>query len=180
VAGSARSVHGFNLYEAIHACREHLIGYGGHYAAAGVTLLPENVDAFTLKFEEVVAATIMPDLLIPEQLIDAEVRFPLLTTSFYNILKQMEPFGPENPRPVFITRGVTEHAYSKIVKEQHIRFSVQQDDVWINGIGFNMADKFHLLQQQKPVDIVYTLDENEWNNEKRLQLKVIDFRPSEC
>ncbi len=180
VAGSARSVHGFNLYEAIHACREHLIGYGGHYAAAGLTLLPEKVDAFILMFEEVVSSTILPDLLIPELTIDAEARFPLLTASFYNILRQMEPFGPDNLRPVFISRNISQHMYSKVVKEQHIRFSLQQDDVWMNGIGFNMADKFPLLQMQKPIDIVYSLDENEWNNEKRLQLKVIDFRLSGC
>ena len=180
VSGSARSIHGFNLYEAIHACREHLVGYGGHYAAAGVTLLPENVDAFSSKFEEVVSSTIKPDMLVPELTIDAEVGFSLLTASFYNILCQMEPFGPDNLRPVFITRNISQHAYSKIVKGHHIRFSLQQDNVSIQGIGFNMAHKFDLLQGLKPVDVVYTLDENEWNNEKRLQLKVIDFRLSEC
>jgi len=179
VAGSARSVHGFNLYEAIHACREHLIGYGGHFAAAGMTLLPEQVQPFMDKFEQVVSSTILPELLVPEILIDAEVQLKDLKPSFYNIMLQMEPFGPENLRPVFIVRNVRETGWSRILKEQHVRFCVQQDHITFNGIGFNMASKFHLLQMKKPVDLVFTLDENEWNNQKMLQLKVIDFRLSE-
>jgi len=179
VAGSARSVSGFNLYEAIHACREHLIGYGGHFAAAGMTMLPECVEPFSNKFEETVAALIEPHLLIPEIVIDAEVGFSNLTRSFYNIICQMEPFGPENMRPVFITRNVLDTGYSKIVKEQHIKFVVKQDNYVFKGIGFNMADKFYLLQLNKPLDIVYTLDENEWNGEKHIQIKVIDMRVSE-
>ncbi|MDQ6756482.1 MAG: single-stranded-DNA-specific exonuclease RecJ [Bacteroidota bacterium] len=179
VAGSARSVSGFNLYEAIHACREHLIGYGGHFAAAGLSMHPENVDAFSNTFEQIVEATIEPHLLTPEIIIDTEINFRNLTKSFYNIVKQMEPFGPENMRPVFITKNVFDTSYSKIVKEQHIRFVVKQDNIIFTGIGFNMADKFYLFQLNKPLDIVYTLDENEWNGEIHLQLKVIDLRLSE-
>ena len=179
VSGSARSVVGFNLYEAIHACKEHLIGYGGHFAAAGLTMLPGNVEAFSNRFEEVVDSIIEPHLLIPEIIIDAEVNFKNLTTGFYNITCQMEPFGPQNMRPVFITKNVYDTSWSKIVKEQHVRFVVKQDNITFTGIGFNMADKFHLLQMKKALDIVYTLDENEWNGEKLLQLKVIDIRLSE-
>ena len=179
VAGSARSVTGFNLYEAIHASREHLIGYGGHFAAAGLTMLPANVEAFSNSFEQIVASTIEPHLLIPEIIIDAEVRFKNLTKSFYNIITQMEPFGPENMRPVFISKNISDTSWSKIVKEQHVRFIVKQDKIIFTGIGFNMADKFYLLQMNKPFDIVYTLDENEWNGETHLQLKVIDIRLSE-
>lgn len=175
VAGSARSVAGFNLYEAIHACREHLIGYGGHFAAAGMTLLPENVGAFCNKFEEIVSSTITDDLLMPEIIVDAEIRFTELTISFYNILTQMEPFGPLNMRPVFIARGALETGYSKIVKEQHIRFVLKQDNAVLTGIGFNMAEKFYMLQKEAPVDIIFTLDINEWNGIKSLQMKVIDF-----
>jgi single-stranded-DNA-specific exonuclease len=178
VAGSARSVTGFNLYEAIHACREHLLGYGGHFAAAGMTLLPDQVESFSLKFEEIVSSTIDPHLLIPEIIIDASVRFKDLTNSFYNILEQMEPFGPENMRPVFIARNVMDSGYSKIAKEAHIKFSLKQDNILFTGIGFNMADKFQLLKS-KPVDIIFSLDENEWNGEKNLQLKVIDLREAE-
>ncbi len=178
-AGSARSVPGFNLYEAIHACREYLLGYGGHFAAAGMSLLPENVEAFANKFEAVVSATIEDHLLIPEIIIDTEILFSNLNQSFYNIICQMEPFGPENMRPVFIAKKVTDTGYSKIVKDLHIRFIIKQDNFTFTGIGFNMAEKFHLLQMQKPVDIVFTIDENEWNGNTTLQLKVIDLQLSE-
>lgn len=176
-AGSARSVPGFNLYEAVHACREYLLGYGGHFAAAGLSLLPENVEAFSTKFEEVVSTTIPPDLLIPEIIIDTEISFASLNQSFYQIICQMEPFGPENMRPVFIAKKVVDTGYSKIVKEEHIRFVVRQDKYTFTGIGFNLAGKFSLLKN--PVDIVFTLDENEWNGTTSLQLKVIDLRSSE-
>jgi single-stranded-DNA-specific exonuclease len=175
--GSARSVPGFNLYEAIHACREYLLGYGGHFAAAGLSLLPENVEAFSNKFEETVAATIPEHLLIPEIIIDSEIAFADLTQNFYSIICQMEPFGPENMRPVFLAKNLQDTGYSKIAKEQHIRFVVKQDKFSFTGIGFNLAHKFELLK--KPVDIVFTLDENEWNGNVSLQLKVIDLRSSE-
>lgn len=176
LGGSARSVPGFNLYEAIHACREHLLGYGGHFAAAGMTLLPEQFEAFSNKFEEVVSSTIDPQLLIPEIIIDGEIELKDVKQSFFNIIAQMEPYGPENMRPVFITRNIMDTGWSRIVKELHIKFVLRQGNYTINGIGFNMADKFPLLQMKKPIDIVYTLDENEWNGEKTIQLKMIDFR----
>ncbi|MEO6219511.1 MAG: single-stranded-DNA-specific exonuclease RecJ [Ginsengibacter sp.] len=179
VGGSARSVPGFNLYEAIHACREYLIGYGGHFAAAGMTMHSQNVEAFSNKFEEIVSSVIEPYLLIPEIRIDAEIMFRNITKSFYDIITQMEPYGPENLRPVFITKNISDTSWSKIVKELHIRFVIKQDNRVFTGIGFNMAEKFHLLEMKKPIDIVYTIDENEWNGEKNLQLKVIDIRLSE-
>ena len=175
--GSARSVPGFNLYEAIHACREYLLGYGGHFAAAGLSLLPEHIEAFTARFEEIVSGTIEDHLLIPEIIIDAEVSFTEITQNFYNIICQMEPFGPENMRPVFIAKKVMDTGFSKIVKEQHIRFVVKQDKYSFTGIGFNLAAKFELLKN--PVDIVFTLDENEWNGNISLQFKIIDLRSSE-
>ena len=178
-AGSARSVPGFNLYEAVHACREHLIGYGGHFAAAGLTLELDKIDAFRNKFEEIVAATIHPELLIPEFVIDAEISFTDIQWPFYNIIRQMEPFGPENLRPVFVAKKVWNTGYSKIVKEEHIKFSLKQNNTVFPGIGFKMADKFQLLQMQKPIDVVFKIDENEWNDTKTLQLRVIDFRLSE-
>jgi single-stranded-DNA-specific exonuclease len=167
---------GFNLYEAIYACKEYLLGYGGHFAAAGLSMLPENVEAFAIKFEEVVAATITNDLLIPEIIVDSPISFGELTMPLYNIICQMEPFGPGNMRPVFIATNLIDTGYSKIVKELHLRFVVKQNDIHFTGIGFNMADKFHLFESKQPVDIIFTLDENVWNGETTLQLKVIDIR----
>lgn len=178
VAGSARSVAGFNLYEAIHACKEHLLGYGGHFAAAGMTLSQENVEAFSLAFERIVSATIPDELLIPEIVIDAEIAFKDITFPFFNILNQMEPFGPENMRPVFVAKKVMDTGFCKVVKEQHIRFVVKQDNITLSGIGFGLAKKFELLLLKKPIDIAFTVDINEWNGEKSLQMKVIDFRLS--
>ncbi|MEP6712073.1 MAG: single-stranded-DNA-specific exonuclease RecJ [Ferruginibacter sp.] len=179
VTGSARSVTGFNLYEAIYECREYLTAYGGHFAAAGLSMLPHNVAPFRNKFEEVVSATIDEHLLVPEIVIDAEITFPEIKESLYNIICQMEPFGPENMRPVFIAKNVMDTGYSKILKELHVRFVIKQKEIILNGIGFNMAEKFYLLQMEKPVDIIFTIDENEWNGNKTLQLKVIDLRLSE-
>ncbi len=178
--GSARSVAGFNLYEAIHACREWLIGYGGHFAAAGMTLLPENVQAFADAFEAEVSRTIPAALLVPEITIDAPVEFSEITPSFYQILQQMEPYGPENMRPVFVARNVMETGFSKIVKEAHVKFVLKQKNINFSGIGFNMADKFHLLQKQEPLDLVFCVEENEWNNTTSLQLRVIDIELSKA
>ncbi|GAO45688.1 single-stranded-DNA-specific exonuclease RecJ [Flavihumibacter petaseus] len=180
VSGSARSVAGFNLYEAIHACREYLIGYGGHFAAAGMTLLPEAVPAFAEKFESVVAATISAEQLIPEITIDAELRFTDIRPAFFNIVRQMEPFGPENSKPIWLARNVRNNGWSRVVKEQHIKFSLVQGNILFSGIGFGMAPKFHLLESGEPVDVVFTLEENEWNGNKHLQLRVMDMRRHEA
>ena len=178
-AGSARSVPGFNLYEAIHACREHLIAYGGHFAAAGMTMEISQVEAFRDKFETIVASSIHPDQLIPEINIDQEIRIGDINNNFYSILCQMEPFGPENLRPVFIIKNVKDSGYSKIVKEEHIRFSITDGQSTITGIGFGLAGKFPLMQLHKPIDIVCTLDENEYNNQRSLQVRVIDLRAAQ-
>lgn len=178
IAGSARSVPGFNLYEAIHACREHLLGYGGHFAAAGLSMYEDKLPDFIDSFEKIVAETIHDDLLTPEIAIDAELSFKEINFAFLNIIDQMEPFGPANMRPIFISRNVRETGYSKILKEQHIRFVLQQHDKVFTGIGFNMVDKFQLLQKNIPIDIIYTLDLNEWNGERMIQFKIIDLRES--
>lgn len=179
VAGSARSVSGFNVYEAIHQCKDLLENYGGHFYAAGMTLKPENVPAFQERFEAVVSATITPDLLIPEIVIDTEVWLSDLTPAFYNILRQFEPLGPENLRPVFIARNLTDTGFSRIVKDEHIKLSVRQrNGTPFSGIGFFMADKFDLISGKKPFDLVFTVEENEWNGTTTLQLKAIDIRPA--
>ncbi len=177
-AGSARSVAGFNLYEAIHACRAHLLGYGGHFAAAGMTLATNQIDSFKAAFEAEVAKTITPDQLIPALTINAEINFKDITASLYNIIKQMEPFGPDNMRPVFVARNVKDAGFSKVVKDLHLRVVLKQEDIILSGIGFNMADKFSILQDGQPIDIVFSIDENEWQGNTNLQLKVIDLLPA--
>lgn len=179
VAGSARSVLGFNVYEAIHQCKDLLLGYGGHFYAAGMTMATDKVEAFCQRFEEVVEASIHPELLIPELVIDAEINFADIKKSFYDILCQMEPFGPDNMSPTFCARKVHNTGWSKVVKEAHLRFVVKQDNHILTGIGFNMADKMPLLLTNQAVDLIFKIDENEWNGEKSLQLKVIDVRLSE-
>lgn len=180
VAGSARSVSGFNVYEAIHQCKELLENYGGHFYAAGMTLLPENVTAFQEKFEAVVAATIHPDMLVPEIVIDTEIFFSDITPAFYNIMRQFEPLGPENLKPIFLARNVMDTGYSKIVKDEHLKLSVKQRGSGsFSGIGFFMADKFGIVGSKRPFDMVFTVEENEWNGNVSLQLKVIDIRVSD-
>jgi len=176
-AGSARSVAGFNLYEAIHACREWLLGYGGHFAAAGLTLLPEHIDSFSQAFENAVAKQITPEQETPEIKIDATIQFADIKQSFFNILQQMEPFGPENMRPVFLATRVRNKGYSKLVKDQHIKFSLSQQNITFNGIGFNMAHLFPLVDSGELLDVVFTIDENEYNGNISLQLKVLDVKP---
>ncbi len=178
VSGSARSVIGFNVYEAIHQCKELLENYGGHFYAAGLTMKTENVEPFMTMFEQVVNDTIPLELLTPEIVIDAEVNFKDITQVFYTIICQMEPFGPDNMRPVFVSKRVYETGNSKIVKEAHIKFSLKQENYIMEGIGFGLAHKFDLLQPNIPIDVVFTLDENEWNGEKKLQIRVIDLKQS--
>jgi single-stranded-DNA-specific exonuclease len=180
VTGSARSVSGFNIYEAINECSDLLENYGGHFFAAGMTMLPERVEDFKARFEEVVARRITPELLTPEIRIDAEINFSDIKPSFYNILQQFEPFGPANMRPVFVTRRVVDYrGWSKIVKENHLRFVVQQPHREVmEGIGFGLAH-FYPLLESGPVDLVYTVDENEFNGQTKLQLKVLDVRASQ-
>ncbi|MCX6208637.1 MAG: single-stranded-DNA-specific exonuclease RecJ [Bacteroidetes bacterium] len=179
IAGSGRSVPGFNLYEAIYDCREHLIGFGGHFAAAGLTMTEEKIDDFKIAFETAVSKQITPEQLIPQVVIDAEIEFKEINLAFYNIITQMEPFGPENMRPTFLTRKVYNTGFSKIVKENHIKFSLQQGNTTMNGIAFNMAKRFPMLQMNRPIDVVYTLDINEWQGNKTVQLKVVDIKLSE-
>ena len=180
VTGSARSVSGFNIYEAIHGCRDLLENYGGHFYAAGMTLSPAKVEEFCNRFEEVVSNTIEPHLLIPEIEIDAELQLSDIKQPFFNILSQFEPFGPNNMRPVFLSRGVQDFkGYSNVVKVNHIKFVVcqkGQQDV-MDGVGFNMADKFEIVSKGA-FDMVYTIDENEFNGQTKLQIRVLDIKPA--
>lgn len=174
--GSARSVPGFNLYEAIHACKDLLVAYGGHFAAAGLTLKKDNVNAFREKFESIVSNSIEDQFLVPEIKIDSIITLNEISDNFYSILQQMAPFGPQNMTPLFIAKNVIDTGFSRIVKEKHIRFVIEQNNIQLVGIGFNLAHKFSILENNKPFDIVFKIDENEWNGQTSLQLKVEDIR----
>lgn len=176
VAGSARSIPGYDIYEAIYACRELLEQFGGHMFAAGLTLKPENLEAFKMKFEEVVSSTIDERLLTPEIEINAELHPRDVTPKFYNILRQFGPFGPENMKPLFVTQGVTDSGWSKVVGDQHLKFSVKKDDTILQGVGFGMADYISMVKSGAPFDICYTLEENEWNGRKRIEMVVKDLK----
>ena len=174
LAGSARSIAGFNIHDGLEHCSDLLFGFGGHYFAAGMTLLPEHFDDFKKEFESIAAATLSDDQMIPELEIHAEVELEDLTPSFYNILEQMEPFGPDNPKPVFCIRKL-KNTGCRIVKEEHVRFEVEKNGLKITGIGFGMAEKFKSLENNTTLDIVFNLEENNFRDVKSLQLKVIDF-----
>ena len=177
VSGSARSIPGFNIHDGLEQCREYLVGYGGHYFAAGMSLRPEDVDAFASKFDEVVSRMLDEDMFIPEIQIDAEVSLEDCTMKFYEIITRMEPFGPENPQPVLLVRDVTDNGQSRIVKENHLRFVVKQGHSTMSGIGFNLAGKFPVVSTGQPFDMLFHLDLNEWQGQTSVQMKVIDIRP---
>lgn len=176
VSGSARSVQGFNLYEALHACREHLLGYGGHFAAAGMTLSIHQLEAFKAAFEKAVAERITPDQMVPEILINALLPLDQISMQFFQIIAQMEPFGPDNMRPIFLAKNVRDTGYSKLVKEAHISFNLTQGNNSVRGIGYNMPDKIDIVKSGKPFDIVFQLQLNEWQGTQSIQMQVIDLK----
>ena len=178
IAGSARSVNGFNLYEALHACRAHLLGYGGHFAAAGMTMSVDALEGFKIAFEEAVASRITEDQLTPEIMINATLALDDIGLQFYNIIAQMEPFGPDNMRPLFIAKGVYDTGYTKLVKEQHISFNVTQGKSNVRGIGYNMPEHMKIIKSGKPFDLVFQLQLNEWQGNQSVQMQVIDLKYS--
>jgi single-stranded-DNA-specific exonuclease len=176
IAGSARSVIGFNLYEALHACREHLLGYGGHFAAAGMTLSLDKLEHFKLAFENAVAERITEAQLTPEILINSILPLDNINMNFFQIITQMEPFGPDNMRPIFIAKGVMDTGYSKLVKEAHISFNVTQGNNSVRGIGYNMPEHIHIVKSGQPFDIVFQLQLNEWQGNQSVQMQIIDVK----
>lgn len=177
--GSARSVSGFNIYEAIHECRDLLENYGGHFFAAGMTLDERKVDEFIERFEATVAARITEAQQVPEIEIDAEIPLSLVKPAFYNLIRQFEPFGPANMKPTFLTRNLLDYQGSSIVvKDQHLRLVARQTNgAIVEGIGFGLADKYEIVQSGY-FDMVYNIEENEYNGNTRLQVKVVDIKRS--
>ena len=179
LAASARSVKGFDVYNALEQCSEFIEQFGGHKYAAGLTLKPENYKKFKAKFEQVVSKTIDPKLLIPEIKIDAQINLSDITPKFYRILSQFAPFGPNNMTPVFMTEDMQDIGYGKQVGEDksHLRFTASQNGKGkIVGIGFGMGDQIELIKNKKSFKAAYTIDENEWNGNKNLQLKIKDLK----
>ncbi|WP_111683283.1 single-stranded-DNA-specific exonuclease RecJ [Winogradskyella tangerina] len=179
LAASARSVKGFDVYNALGECSEYIEQFGGHKYAAGLTLLPENYEAFKAKFEDVVKATIDPTLLTPELNVDMEINLNQIDHRLYRIVRQFAPFGPGNMTPVFMTQGVKDTGWGKCVGEddKHLRFTVTQSfDDKIVAIGFGLGEKLDLIKDQQPFDVAYTIDENHWNGNVSLQLKIKDLK----
>ncbi len=181
LAASARSVKGFDIYDALEACSAHIEQFGGHKYAAGLTVLPENYAAFKDAFETVVNASIEERLLVPEIKVDAVIDLSQITPKFYRILKQFAPFGPGNMRPQFLSRYLKDTGYGKCVgaDKTHLKITVAQSNSGnktLGGIGFGLGDKAHLITDKKPFMAVYTLDENEWNGKTSMQLKLKDIK----
>lgn len=186
VTGSARSIKDFNVYDAISECSDLLEQFGGHKFAAGLTMKPENIEEFKVKFEKVSARSITKEMLIEEQDVDIEIEFNeifkpeenrLKIPQLKRILRQFEPHGPGNMKPVFLSKNV----YStdvRALKDVHLKLSITQPeyDVVIEGIGFNLGEKLDLVASGMPFDLVYTLEINKWRDRETLQLNIKDIR----
>lgn len=181
LAASARSIKGFDVYNALEACADCLEQFGGHMYAAGLTMLPEQFLPFKEKFEKIVSLSIDKRLLIPEIKADLKIDFNDITPKFYRLLKQFAPFGPGNSLPVFLSQNLRDAGESKCVGQDssHLRLCVAQSDgVIFEGIGFNLGDKLALVKSGQPIDILYTIDENHFRGQTTLQLKVKDIKPT--
>lgn len=179
LAASARSVKGFDVYNALEACSEFIEQFGGHKYAAGLTLEEKNYDAFKQKFEEVVSATIDKRLLTPEIIIDTEINLNDITPKFYRILSQFAPFGPENMSPIFMSNFLKDTGYGKCVGEDktHLRLTVKQEEgPQLVCIGFGLGDKIEVIESKQPFKAVYSIDENHWQGNVSLQLKLQDIK----
>tara|TARA_R110002153_G_scaffold53872_1_gene149842 strand:- start:8134 stop:9822 length:1689 start_codon:yes stop_codon:yes gene_type:complete len=179
LAASARSVKGFDVYNALEGCADYIEQFGGHKYAAGLTMLEEQYLNFKHQFEKVVKESIDPQLLIPEITIDTEIELKDITPKLMRILKQFAPFGPGNMSPVFMAENIKDTGYAKGVgaNAAHLKLSVvQQDSYKIDGIGFNMGEKLSLVTSRKSFSAVFSLDENEWQGNVSLQLKLKDIK----
>jgi single-stranded-DNA-specific exonuclease len=180
LTASARSVVGFDLYQALEACSDYLEQFGGHRYAAGLTIKTEHFTAFKAAFEQHVAQTINPDLLVPEISIDSEIELNSITPKFRRLISQFEPFGPGNMAPVFLTRNVADTGYGKTIgaDDSHLKLYLKQEGVSLPAVGFNLGSKIKFTKLRRALDVVYVVEENEWNGNVQLQLLLKDVRPS--
>lgn len=175
--GSGRSVPGFDLYDAIDSCSEHLVQFGGHKYAAGLTIELDKIQDFSDAFEKIVRDRITADQQIPQVEIDAEIELTDINDKFFNILEQMQPFGPGNMRPTFVTKDVYDTGYSKVLNGNHLKLNILKDGQSPkNGVGFGMGNYMELMEQKETVDICYQLYANEWNNQIKIEFKLKDLR----
>ncbi len=175
-AGSVRSVKGYNVYEAIEQCGDLLEQFGGHAYAAGLTIAFDKIDEFRKRFEKIISDTITDELLQPSIQIDAELSLESITSSFYNILYQMDPFGPENMTPIFISRAVKTKDV-KLLKDVHLKIKVTQDGkTYIDVIGFGLGEYYDEILKAKHIDICYTIEENVFRGKTSIQLMLKDVR----
>ena len=179
LAASARSVKGFDVYNALEKCAEYIEQFGGHKYAAGLTLLPENYENFKTKFEEVVDNTIDRQLLTPEISVDLKIPLTAIDNKLMRLLKQIGPFGPQNMHPVFMSENMQDTGYGKCVGEddKHLRFTAKTTDSnSFVGIGFGLGDKLPTITEKKLFSAAYVIDENEWQGNVSLQLMVKDVK----
>ncbi len=177
IAGSARSVRDFDLYEALSACSDLLLQFGGHKYAAGLTMKAENIPAFQAKFEEVVSASIPEALLTEEVRIDAEILLEQIDAKFFRILNQFEPFGPMNMSPVFLSRNAYTYGAAKELSGKHLKMRIRQgNSPYFDCIGFGFGHLTEQINRGLPFDICYHVEENIWQDRKNIQLRIKDIR----
>ncbi|WP_026977415.1 single-stranded-DNA-specific exonuclease RecJ [Flavobacterium tegetincola] len=182
LAASARSVFGFDVYNALEACSEHLEQFGGHMYAAGMTLAEENYEKFKNAFENEVKRTILEEQREPQINIDMELNFTDIDEKTIRILKQFEPFGPQNMHPVFVAKMVFDTGYGKSMglNDEHLKLFVKQNNsMGLAAIGFGLGKKYSSVVNRKRIDIIYSIDENEWNGKTTLQLNLKDLQESQ-
>ena len=179
ISGSARSVGGFDIYAAIDSCLDLLTNFGGHKYAAGLSMHIDNLPEFCERFEHYVATHIREDQLQPTLLVEAELELADITPAFYNVIRYLEPFGPGNPRPLFVSRNLINHRDTRVVGKtgEHLRLDVTDRAYAITGIAFGRAEMAQHIQNGNPVDICYELDENTFNNRTTIQMMVQDIKP---
>lgn len=177
LVGSARSVPGFDLYEGLRACKDLLISFGGHTHAAGLSLLPQNLELFKDRFESIAHMALSQVQPAPVINIGAEIELKDITPKFWNILRQFAPFGPGNRNPVFVAKGVTNAGYSKLLTGNHLRLSVKQGESPVfYGVAFGQGSALPQVLTQQPFDICFTVEEQTWEGRTALQLMVKDLR----
>jgi single-stranded-DNA-specific exonuclease len=176
--GSARSVMGFNVYEAIAECSELLDQFGGHQYAAGLTMDIKNIEAFREKFEQVVSERITEDQLVPQIEINQSIDFDMINQKFFNILKQMAPFGPQNMQPIFATHKVIATANTRVLKGEHLKLFLKKENsnIVMEAIGFGLAAYYDMISAGMSFSVAYTIEENNYKDRVSLQLNVKDIK----